>query len=49
MGLAKGKFFLLQARDITRSVSNGKSLKILLENERRKLLQNLLGTRQAGS
>ena len=43
---AKGKFFLLQARDITRSVSNGKSLKNLAENERCKLLQNLLGTRK---
>lgn len=43
---AKGKFFLLQARDITRSVSNGQSLKNLAEKERSKLLQNLLGTRK---
>ena len=46
---AKGKFFLLQARDITRSVSNGQSLKNLAEKERRKLLQNLLGNAQACS
>ncbi|MFK7995034.1 MAG: PEP/pyruvate-binding domain-containing protein [Granulosicoccus sp.] len=43
---ARGKFYLLQARDITRSVSQGKSLKNLAEKERRKLLQNLLGTRK---
>jgi len=33
---AKGKFYLLQARDITRSVSRGNSLKNLAENERKK-------------
>ncbi|MFK8081280.1 MAG: PEP/pyruvate-binding domain-containing protein [Granulosicoccus sp.] len=43
---ARGKFYLLQARDITRSVSDGDSLKSLAEKERRKLLQNLLGTRK---
>ncbi|MFK7859084.1 MAG: membrane protein insertase YidC [Granulosicoccus sp.] len=43
---ARGRFYLLQARDITRSIGNGKSLKSLAENERRKLLQNLLGTRK---
>ena len=35
---AKGTFYLLQARDITRSVANGSSLKNLGENERHKLL-----------
>lgn len=43
---AKGKFYLLQARDITRSVSRGNSLKNLAENERSRLLNNLLGTRK---
>ncbi len=43
---AKGKYYLLQARDITRSVSNGSSLKNLAERERSKLLQNLLGERK---
>jgi len=35
---AKGKFFLLQARDITRSVTEGDSLKSIAERERSKLL-----------
>lgn len=43
---AKGKFYLLQARDITRSISNGTSLKNLAERERSKLLHNLLGQRK---
>ncbi|MFK7856451.1 MAG: PEP/pyruvate-binding domain-containing protein [Granulosicoccus sp.] len=43
---AKGKFYLLQARDITRSVSTGTSLKNLAESERNKLLKNLLGERK---
>lgn len=43
---AKGKFFLLQARNITRSVSSGNMLKNLAENERNKLLKNLLGDRK---
>ncbi len=43
---AKGKFYLLQARDITRSVSTGNSLKSLAEKERSRLLNNLLGTRK---
>ena len=43
---AKGRFYLLQARDITRSISKGSSLKNLAEKERRKLLQNLLGQRK---
>ncbi len=43
---AKGQFFLLQARDITRSISTGDSLQSLAERERRKLLANLLGQRK---
>ncbi len=43
---AKGTFYLLQARDITRSISVGSSLKNLAESERRKLLNNLLGQRK---
>ncbi len=43
---AKGKFYLLQARDITRSISTGSSLKNLAESERGKLLANLLGQRK---
>lgn len=39
---AKGKFYLLQARNITRSIATGKSLKNLAERERRKLLDNIL-------
>jgi len=42
----KGKFYLLQARDITRSVSSGSTLKNLAESERNKLLKNLLGDRK---
>ena len=37
---AKGKFFLLQARDITRSVSKGHSLNNIAENERLKLVNS---------
>ena len=40
-GYASGKFFLLQASDITHSISDGCSLKNLAEHERRKLLKNL--------
>lgn len=43
---AKGKFYLLQTRDITRSIGSGTSLKNLAEKERSKLLQNLLGERR---
>jgi len=43
---ANGKFFLLQARDITRSISTGDSLIHLAERERSKLLGNLLGQRK---
>ena len=43
---AKGKFYLLQARNITRSVSTGDTLKNLAESERNKLLKNLLGDRK---
>ncbi|NND92517.1 MAG: hypothetical protein HKN42_16780 [Granulosicoccus sp.] len=43
---ARGKFYLLQARDITRSVASGNSLKNLAESERGKLLKNLLGQRK---
>lgn len=43
---AKGRYYLLQARDITRSVSSGNSLKSLAERERSKLLQSLLGERK---
>ncbi|ASJ70169.1 PEP/pyruvate-binding domain-containing protein [Granulosicoccus antarcticus] len=43
---ANGKFYLLQARDITRSICNGSSLKNLAERERSKLLKNLLGQRK---
>jgi len=39
---AKGKFYLLQARDITRSIAQGQSLKSLAEQERRKLLSHAL-------
>lgn len=45
---AKGKFYLLQARDITRSIAQGSSLKNLAEQERRKLLSYAAGT-PAGS
>ncbi len=37
---AKGKFYILQARNITRSVAQGSSIKNLAENERRRLVQN---------
>ena len=43
---AKGKFYLLQARDITRSIAKGDTLKNLAESERSKLLGNLLGQRK---
>ena len=43
---ANGKFYLLQARDITHSIGDGCSLKNLAEHERRKLLQNLLSERR---
>lgn len=43
---AKGKFYLLQARDITSSIAKGKSLKNLAEQERRKLLDALMGQRK---
>lgn len=43
---AKGKYYLLQTRDITRSVSKGNSLKNLAERERSKLLGSLLGERK---
>lgn len=42
----KGRFYLLQTRDITRSVSTGHTLKNLAESERNKLLKNLLGDRK---
>ena len=38
---ASGKFYLMQARDITDSIGDGCSLKNLAEHERRKLLKNL--------
>ena len=43
---ASGKFYLLQARDITHSIGDGCSLKNLAEHERRKLLQILLSERR---
>lgn len=43
---ARGRFYLLQARDITRSISEGSTLKNLAESERAKLVQNLLGQRK---
>ena len=43
---ASGKFYLLQARDITHSISSGNSLINLAERERSKLLGNLLGQRK---
>ena len=43
---AKGKFYLLQARDITRSIATGTNLKNLAEQERRKLLNALMGQRK---
>jgi len=43
---AKGKFYLLQTRDITRSIAAGSSLKNLAEQERKKLLSQLLGQRK---
>ncbi|MEE9322399.1 MAG: PEP/pyruvate-binding domain-containing protein [Granulosicoccus sp.] len=43
---ANGKFYLLQTRDITRSIATGASLKNLAEQERKKLLGQLLGQRK---
>lgn len=43
---AKGKYYVLQSRDITRSISVGSSLRNLAERERSKLLKNLLGERK---
>ena len=43
---AKGRFYVLQTRNITSSIGDGTSIKNLAENERRKLLQNLLGKRK---
>ena len=43
---AKGKYYLLQARDITRSVGCGNTLRNLAERERSKLLHCLLGERK---
>jgi len=45
---AKGKFYLLQARDITRSIATGNSLKNLAEKERRKLLDAVLSEPKKG-
>ena len=43
---ARGRFYLLQSRDIKRSIAIGSSLKNLAESERRKLLRNLPGQRK---
>ena len=42
---ARGRFYLLHSRDITRSIAGGACVKNLAESERLKLLQNLLGRR----
>ena len=43
---ARGRFYLLQSQNINQSIASGASAKNLAENERRKLLQNLLGRRR---
>ena len=43
---AKGRFRLLQARDITRSITVGDSLRNLAERERARLIGQLLGRRR---
>ena len=45
---AKGRFSLLQARDITRSITRGRSPRNLAERERARLIAQLLGRRSVG-